>query len=127
LIYQEKNNVCVSTVCNIFINKYGKDAHMARVKRLKDIRIKRIFKALEKAGKLGSKPEREFYKKINSKLNINVKHHDYDLIPPFEIDITIPKYKIAIFWDGIGHYKPIFGENIFKQVVYRDKFKRKKT
>ena len=26
-------------------------------------------------------------------------------------------------WDGIGHFKPIFGENIFKQVVYRDKFK----
>jgi len=114
-----------TSIRNVFIEKMGKDQYQKRVERLEPLRIKKSMKSLILAGKLGSKPEKEFYKYISLCINTDVIHHDLDLMPPFEIDITLPKIKVAICWDGIGHFKPIFGEKIFKQVVYRDKQKQK--
>lgn len=106
-----------------FKKYFSNDEYLERVEKQKPIVKKKVLKKLEEIGRLGSKPEIYFYNKIRDNLNLEVIHHDYDLLPPFEIDITIPELKIAIMWDGIGHFKPIFGESIFKQVVYRDKFK----
>lgn len=118
--------ISMSSVRNIFKEIFGIEKYKQRVKRLEVIRIKKAFDSLEKAGKCGSKPENKFYDILCDSLNIYIKHHDFDIFPPFEIDITIPELKIAICWDGIGHFKPIFGEKMFKKVCYRDKQKKKK-
>lgn len=115
-----------NSIDNIFKEIFGIEKYKERVGRLKPIRIKKTFEKLEIAGKLGSKPENKFYEMLVESLNIFVKHHDLDIYPPFEIDITIPELKIAICWDGIGHFKPIFGEKIFKVVQNRDEQKRRK-
>lgn len=106
-----------------FKKYFGEERYLERIETQKPIIRKKQLKKLEEAGRLGSKPEIQFFNKIKDNLTLEVIHHDYDLLPPFEIDITIPELKIAIMWDGIGHFKPIFGEKVFKQVVYRDSFK----
>lgn len=117
--------LCSSSVTNIFKENVSSDKYKERVRRMTIIAKKKAMNSLIKAGKLGSKPENEFYQLLHNSLTTEVIHHDLDLLPPFEIDITLPELKIAIMWDGIGHIKPVFGENIFKQVKYRDKWKRK--
>lgn len=115
-----------SSVYNIFKEIFGIKKYKERVSKLKPIKIKKTFEKLEMAGKLGSKAENKFCEVLTESLNIFVKHHDLDVFPPFEIDITIPELKIAICWDGIGHFKPIFGEKIFRVVQNRDEQKRRK-
>lgn len=125
LSVSEISKICglsISSIYNIFRKMNG---YNERKNKQILLAQKKTMKTLIKAGTLGSKPENIFYNIINQRLNTKVIHHDLDLMPPFEIDITIPEYKIAICWDGIGHFQPIFGEKIFKQVVYRDRQKRK--
>lgn len=121
-----KIGVHPSSVTEILISKIGKTEYDKRMEKSKIIRQRRSMEALLRAGKVGSKPENEFYRLLKLCLNTEIKHHDLDILPPFEIDITLPQLKIAILWDGIGHIKPIFGEKVFRQVKSRDIWKRKK-
>lgn len=120
----KKFSLCPSSIINIF-KEYSPEKHKERVKRLKPKVILKSMKGLEKSGKLGSKREINFYNQLKKRINAKIKHHDYEIIKPYEIDITIPELKIAICWDGIGHFKPIFGEDNFKKVKERDKYKRR--
>lgn len=122
----KKFNISPGSVRNIFIELKGIEEYKKRCKRLFPEQVLRNMKGLEKAGKLGSKPENRFYNELKKRLNVKVIHHDYSIISPYEIDITIPELKIAICWDGIGHFKPIFGEKNFNKVKNRDKYKRRK-
>ena len=45
---------------------------------------------------------------------------DYSPRKQFEIDIAIPKYSIAIEWDGAAHFEPIYGESNLQRVVAKD-------
>lgn len=114
-----------NSIYNIFKKCFSSKEYDKRKQKQISLGKIKSMQSLIKAGRLGSKPEREFYQLICEKLSTVVVHHDLHVMPPFEIDITMPEYKIAIMWDGIGHHKPIFGEKVFKQVVYRDKQKRK--
>ena len=40
-----------------------------------------------------------------------------------ECDIAIPDLKIGIEWNGIVHYKPIYGEKKLSDIQERDKRK----
>lgn len=42
--------------------------------------------------------------------NLNVLPNDKNLLEGFEVDIAIPELNLAIEWNGIVHYKPIYGE-----------------
>jgi len=121
----EKFSLCSSSIIKIF-KEFSCEKYNERVKRIEIRRSIKSMKAMEEAGRLGSKREIAFYNQLNKRLNAEIIHHDYDLIPPYEIDITIPELKIAICWDGIGHFKPIFGKDVFNKVFYRDKYKRRK-
>lgn len=118
-------NIKAGSIRNIFIRNAGTEKYKERVFQLEKKRVLRCFKGLELAGRLGSKRELDFYSQLSKRISVNVVHHDYELVPPYEIDITIPELKIAINWDGIGHFKPIFGEENLKIVQHRDKYKLK--
>lgn len=120
----EKFNICKNSVINIF-KEYSESKYNNRVKRLEPKRLKASMDGLKRSGILGSKRERLFYQQLKKRINTKIIHHDYNIVPPYEIDITLPELKIAINWDGIGHFEPIFGEDIFKIVVQRDKYKRR--
>lgn len=38
----------------------------------------------------------------------------------FEIDIAIPSKSVAIEWDGVAHFQPIFGDKNLNRVVSKD-------
>lgn len=38
----------------------------------------------------------------------------------WDADIIIPELKLAIHWNGIFHYKPVFGQELFDNVVKKD-------
>ncbi len=41
-----------------------------------------------------------------------------------EVDISIPELSLGIEWNGIVHFKPIYGESKFKKILKRDKEKQ---
>ncbi len=42
--------------------------------------------------------------------NLSMNYSDKTLIPGYEIDITFPEIPLGIEWNGIVHYKPIYGK-----------------
>jgi transposase-like protein/very-short-patch-repair endonuclease len=94
-----------------------------RFERMLPYIIKKSLVNTGKAGITGSYPEQLCYEMLQTELKHNVMHHDFDLIPPYEIDITIPELKIAISWDGPFHRKNIFGNKTLEKVIKRDKKK----
>jgi len=113
-----KCNISKATVRKFYSQNFSKED---REERLIMVRKEGLRKSLIKCGKngiSGSEPENLCYKLL--KQSFNVKHHDLDICEPYEIDITIPSKKIAIFWDGPFHRKSIFGENKLKRVKERD-------
>lgn len=55
------------------------------------------------------------------------KYHTLTLIPNdtemlngLEVDIAVPDLKLAIEWNGIVHFKPIYGEEKLKSIQGRD-------
>lgn len=80
-----------------------------------------------------SKAEIYLYNYIKKKYNdFEVVHKDRGIIAPYEVDISIPKYNIAIEYNGAGHHIPIYGlseedrfENL-QRIRMRDAVKREK-
>lgn len=105
---------------NIWIEKFGKRAYEKRVAKMLWLQRIRAAKSLKKAKFLGSKNEIYCFNLLNDKYPGIVKHHDYNIVPRLEIDISIPSKKVAICWDGIGHRKPAFGNIPFEKVRKND-------
>ena len=54
---------------------------------------------------------------------LNILPNDTTMLNGYEVDIAIPELKLAIEWNGIVHFKPIYGtEKLFK-IQTRDKEK----
>ena len=117
-------NISMGSVKKIFLEYFGEQKYKNRVERMRVIRFKNIFHSLEIAGKFGSKPEKKFFDLLRNNLEYDVIHHDLNLLPPYEIDITIPDLKIAINWNGITHHKPIFGKKYLNKTKFRDRYKK---
>ncbi len=118
--------VSKSSAANLLKCGLSKEQYGVRTKRMRRLARRHAMESLVRAGKLGSRPENEFYKLLRLALATKVIHHDFDILPPFEIDITLPQLKVAILWDGVGHRKPVFGESILRKVQNRDRWKRKR-
>lgn len=119
----EKFNVFPVSVGRIWIEFFGKEQYDKR-KRNIAIPLQKIRCEQNNTKLIGSKNELLCYSLLKERLNTEVKHHDYNLCPPYEIDIIIPEFKIAINWDGIYHRKQIF-KNSLKVIQQRDSFKNK--
>lgn len=51
--------------------------------------------------------------------------NDKKLLDGYEIDIAIPDLKLGIEWNGIVHYKPIYGLEKLKKIQQNDAIKQK--
>jgi hypothetical protein len=45
------------------------------------------------------------------------------LLNGYEVDIAIPSLNLAIEWNGIVHFKPIYGEEKLQKIITRDQEK----
>lgn len=90
----------------------------------KKIAIKKMQAANRLRSKHGSKNE-NMVAEILSKNGHKVVQRSKDYTPGrrFEIDICIPKLRIAIEWDGPTHFDPIYGEDHLSKVRTKDGFK----
>jgi very-short-patch-repair endonuclease len=80
---------------------------------------------VSKTGASGSKAEIYFYERLAEELPYQVRHHDRDLVPGYEVDVTIPTLRIAIEWHGRAHREPIFGEHVFIRRLRADAKKKR--
>lgn len=134
MFFEEKTNLDISKKLNLpkhiitkfFKEIFTKEEIKGRTDRLLTLSIKRSLSACGKSGITGSKNENLCYELLKEKINYKVIHHDFELVSPYEIDITIPELKIAINWDGIMHREPIFGNKCLKNSQKRDKIRIKK-
>lgn len=72
-----------------------------------------------------SKIEEKFYNLLKKEFpNLEIIPNDKTMLGGFEADIAIPSLKLAIEWNGIVHFKPIYGDKKLKIVQDRDALKR---
>jgi hypothetical protein len=116
----EEFGVSVSTILNFFKKHFTTEERKIRSSRLQKYGLLKSLKINGTNGKTGSIPENKCYELLKSKVEDNITHHNFDILPPYELDITITKKKIAISWDGPFHRYPIFGANKLKKVKNRD-------
>ena len=58
-----------------------------------------------------SKIERKFYDLLVKEFpNLDILSNDKTMLDGYEADVCIPKLKLAIEWNGIVHFKPIYGQ-----------------
>jgi len=108
------------TIKKAWLESFGNKAYEKRVAKMLRLQQIRAAQSLEKARFLGSKNEILCYKLLKQSVSYEVKHHDYNIVPRLEIDISIPELKVAICWDGIGHRKPVYGIKPFNRVKKND-------
>ena len=79
------------------------------------------IKAIQKAGKEGSKLEKFVLEQLSTR-GYSVEFHKKNLIPNqnLEIDLYIPSHKTIIEIDGPSHFLPIWGEEKLSRQVKAD-------
>jgi len=78
-----------------------------------------------------SKCEKMLFKLISDKFtNLTILANDKTMLDGLEIDIAIPELSLGIEWNGIVHFKPIYGlkklSNVQKQDQKKQKLAKKK-
>ena len=72
-----------------------------------------------------SKSEKYLVKLIKQKCpELKIIIGDRKICKGLELDIVVPSLKLAIEWNGICHYKPIYGKEKFKDIKEKDIQKR---
>ncbi len=73
-----------------------------------------------------SKIEAKFYNLIVKEFpDLNILSNDKTMLDGYEVDVAIPELKLAIEWNGIVHFKPIYGQTKLDNVQSRDADKLK--
>ena len=73
-----------------------------------------------------SKIEIKFYNLIVKEFpNLNILANDKTMLDGYEADIAIPSLKLAIEWNGIVHFKPIYGQTKLNKIQNIDSKKTK--
>jgi len=68
-----------------------------------------------------SKIEASFFEQLCQLFpNLNILPNDKQMLDGLEVDIAIPELKLAIEWNGIVHFKPIYGDNKLHKVRTKD-------
>jgi len=73
-----------------------------------------------------SKIEKQFYNLLVKEFpNLNILPNDKTMLDGLEVDVAIPELKLAIEWNGIVHFKPIYGQTKLDKVQHKDAEKLK--
>ena len=73
-----------------------------------------------------SKIEIKFFNTLQNMFpNIKMLPNDKTMLDGYEVDVAIPELRLAIEWNGMVHFKPIYGEEKLSKVQQRDKEKLK--
>ncbi|KKN52817.1 hypothetical protein LCGC14_0608630 [marine sediment metagenome] len=73
-----------------------------------------------------SKIEAKFYNLLVKEFpNLNILPNDKNMLDGLEVDIAIPSLKLAIEWNGIVHFKPIYGQQKLDKIQNKDAKKLK--
>ncbi len=73
-----------------------------------------------------SKIEIKLFNLLQNKYsNLDILANDKKMLNGLETDIAIPSLKLAIEWNGIIHFKPIYGKKTLNKVQKKDKEKLK--
>ena len=73
-----------------------------------------------------SKIEEKFYNLLVKEFsNLNILANDKTMLNGLEVDVSIPSLKLAIEWNGIVHFKPIYGQTKLDKIQTRDTEKLK--
>lgn len=75
---------------------------------------------------LRSKIEIKLYNSLVKEFpNLNILPNDKTMLDGLEIDIAIPELKLGIEWNGIVHFKPIYGQDKLNKIQSKDAEKLK--
>lgn len=73
-----------------------------------------------------SKIETKFYNLLVEEFPaLDILSNDKTMLDGYEVDIAIPELQLAIEWNGIVHFKPIYGQTKLDKVQTRDAEKLK--
>jgi len=73
-----------------------------------------------------SKIEAKFYNLLVKEFpNLNILANDKTMLDGLEIDVAIPSLKLGIEWNGIVHFKPIYGQTKLNKIQDKDTEKLK--
>lgn len=73
-----------------------------------------------------SKIEAKFYGLVVKEFpNLDILSNDKTMLDGYEVDVAIPGLKLAIEWNGIVHFKPIYGQPKLDNIQTRDAEKLK--
>ena len=73
-----------------------------------------------------SKIEAKFYNLLVKEFpSLDILSNDKTMLDGYEVDISIPELKLAIEWNGIVHFKPIYGKTKLDNIQTRDAEKLK--
>lgn len=86
--------------------------------------IKKMHRASRERAGLGGKNENTIADLLEAEgFGIVQRSNQFTPRNQFEIDIAIPSRRIAVEWDGAGHFRPIFGEKALKKTMAKDERK----
>jgi len=125
-LYRHQCNQCPM----IFYNHRKKGMFCDIVCRGRYMRDHEEYKQMSSNGgkkavkKSRSKNEILFTELCEAKWGKNNVKSNLKIFDGFDTDVILPNTRICIEWNGIYHYKPIFGEKVFNQVRARDKVKK---
>ncbi len=73
-----------------------------------------------------SKIEAKFYNLLVKEFpNLDISPNNKTMLDGLEVDIAIPSLKLAIEWNGIVHFKPIYGQTKLNKIQNKDAEKLK--
>jgi very-short-patch-repair endonuclease len=105
-------------------SKIGKNAWEKKTEEEKKSAVNKMRVGNSQKGRKGSKNENAVADMlINAGYKIIQRSRDFTPGRRFEIDIAMPKERIAIEWDGPNHFSPIYGKESLVAVQAKDEIK----
>ena len=86
--------------------------------------IRKMHIASRESAGSGGKNENKVAELINDAgYGVMQRTNQYTPRNQFEIDIAIPSRRVAVEWDGAGHFRPIYGDKALKRTKAKDRRK----
>jgi hypothetical protein len=125
-----KLNICCTNCAKIFTRKLGEISSNKRNTKTNNQFCSKscsaIFNNKTRKKSRRSKAESLLYTLIKNEFpNLEVINNDRSFLDGYELDIFIPSIKLAVEWNGIVHFQPIYGQEKLDKIQEIDSIKCK--